>query len=107
MKLYERCPICDEGFLNDKAYESIGVKRCPSNDHRFIMITKGALVSIVIRINDKLSVTWFFGSASTLYIEVFNSDRNLAPFIGIPFFEPDFSNYPKLIEKIKTYVVFA
>jgi len=106
MKLYERCPICDEGFLNDKAYESIGAKRCPSNDHRFTMIIKGALASI-IRINDKLSVIWFFGSALTPYIEVFNSDRNLAPSIKIPFFEPDFSNYPKLIEKIKTYVVFA
>lgn len=106
MKLYERCPICDSEFVN-KTISTLGAKSCPSKDHRFSMISKDSLASFAIHINDELSIIWFFGTVGAPYVQAFNSDTESNSHIDLPFFEPDFSDYPKLIEKIKTYVVFA
>ena len=48
-----------------------------------------------------IMAVWRFNK-KTLKIRTSNS-----PEYSIPFFEPDVSDYDKLIEKIKTYIVFG
>jgi hypothetical protein len=109
MKMPVNCPICGGILLNEYTDQ-------PSKYVRFIKIcskrinhniqwealdnSHDELYKIYVLLNNKPVGEW---NVIYKYINVYTPKGELR----IPYFEPDFSNYKRLIEKIKTYIVFS
>lgn len=114
MLMPKTCPICDEPVMNkfketyDKNRFALE-KTCDKKlDHIFFCASQKAdenevfTVSISIRNKDEFSVAWYPTKK-----EVWVSNNRGTGRTSLPYFEPDFSNFKKLITKIKTYLVFS
>lgn len=109
MKLPINCPKCNRALLNEEII-SIGIKgwykKCISVNHQFAYsITDHDEIismSVVIYMNSLVMVTWNFPIETIMVTNNTNANR-----FYIPFFEPDLSNYNKLIDKLKKYIVFS
>lgn len=108
-KMPINCPICGGPMINDydnvardltrltktcskRLDHSIKIRAC-DRDHNYInwiSILWGAGV-----------INWYYGSGSLLLNTMKGVDYH------IPFFEPDFSDFKKLKEKLKTYLLFS
>jgi hypothetical protein len=114
MKDLTHCPHCHEPLLNEHVYirhlGDVTKKSCSLKiDHRLYINTlskSDELLEICITINmsDGTMAYWNF-TKSTLWI--LNPRREVSTKIDIPFFEPDMSNYKKLVTKLKSYVLFS
>ena len=62
-------------------------------------------LSLSLDINRKTQVSWMFDTKEIWIIDV--SPDTEKGIVTIPWFDPDFSDYKKLINKIKTYVLFV
>lgn len=87
------------------------VKKCYKHPSHWIRFTVSGITDQIFKIQmlveaspTPLYATWYFLSKELLL-----GPRNLGGALGqsLPWFEPDFSDYRKLIEKIKTYLVFS
>lgn len=109
MKMPIKCPICGDVLVNEyvdvaggtmltkKCYKRINHKilfRAYNKDHDNV-----DLISIPWERTDVIN--WYFGSKMCV-LNPLKDDHYY-----LPFFEPDFSNYNKLIDKIKTYLMFS
>lgn len=109
MKMPVHCPVCGDILINDYLDLPNGksrlTKKCLKrlnhsisfralNDHENV-----AWISIPWGRTDV--IIWYFYSKTCLLNTIDCKDYY------IPFFEPDFSDYNKLIEKIKTYLTFS
>lgn len=116
MKTPTICPKCHGPLLNTELSlrngASVWKKTCTDKlNHHFTCITRpnnDDLVEIVvIKINrggTLLKVGWYFTTRMLMvYKEIVDSDDA----IKIPWVEPTIHEYDKLVEKIKTYMVFS
>ena len=113
MQMPIKCPVCHGPLLNNYMYlpdtEQL-YKKCNKNinhDITFYGYWDGAdkddNVSIMeIRNKGKSIIQWHF-TYEEKRITVFTTDKRCQ----LPYFEPDFSNYKKLLNKIKTYIIFS
>lgn len=114
MKVPATCPICQQPMTNDFIQykrSEILVKKCnhPSHHLRFdVDIANNIVVSCILTINEK-QITWYpetklRGIVSHPIIIVHQKEASAA---SLPYFEPNFANYPALLNKLKTYMVFS
>lgn len=59
-------------------------------------------ITILLSHNPKVEVTWHILSEELIV----KKDTEILG-MRLPYFEPDFSNYPKLLDKLRTYMVFS
>ncbi len=117
MNIPPNCPICRSSLLNDyKSMTLPGMKRrieylqktcASSTSHRLIFNSAShndnLLEEIVLHFPEKSDITvvsWSFSEGVTQIIKS-NQYRYL------PLWEPDFSNFPKLLSKIRKYLIFS
>lgn len=112
MKIPIDCPICGDTLLT--TYDPLlnGLERltktCKSKLNHILEFkaydnSHDIVQSVIARFND-LTAIWMWNNNVNNTIWLHNKGK-----IGhtkIPFFEPDFSDYQKLIQKLKTYQTF-
>jgi len=111
MKTPINCPFCGDILRSDfiTSYENISVleKKCDKKlNHK---ITFRALTNnedyvryICIPISKDVEARWYF---SEEFFDIVNHKTNMR--FALPWFNPDISNYNKLINKIQTYILFS
>lgn len=114
MQIPIKCPICNGVLLNEDrniGYDiSFIMKSCDKTLYHKIYIESlsanhDKVYAIRLHISKNLIVNWFPEINSLrVYSYDANNTRNS---YKIPYFEPNFSNYKKLINKIKTYILFS
>lgn len=109
MRLPIRCPICSDIMLTDFRGTSLTGKSCKSHLYHQANFTADAndnVFSIKLRIsnNPQLWVTWDY-FMNIVHINPVELPK--ATGLVLPFFEPDFDDYRKLVDKLKTYIVFS
>lgn len=112
MKAPTHCPICGDPLLNifppAEEFSTRVDKSCNKRlSHGIAMICEDDEVkslSIGLDRGTHLQATWFF---TLREIWILNMSKKEIPAVVIPFFDPDFSNYKKLVNKIKTYLLFS
>ena len=111
MKTFSHCPKCHGPLLNDPPF-TIGkgywLKWCNKYTDHFVKIKTvpgddDKISSLTIFLGPDKLFTWFPEA------EICWSSKtwDLECCVMIPYFEPDFSDYRKLINKIKTYLLFS
>ena len=102
-----RCPVCQDPLLHefgigDKSHKIW--KTCSNKiGHKieyFMHDTEDKVRSVTIQLTQKARVSWLFDRE----IVILSQDNNNHT---LPWFEPDLSQYRKLVDKIKTYIVFS
>lgn len=102
----EKCPVCNDPMLNEYMPLYL-VKSCKLKlNHKVEMTVNNANVvtTLTIGITNKLHATWRFDN-NKVYVWEWGFAKDLITYL--PFFEPDLSDYKKLVKKIKTYLVFS
>ena len=113
MKIPDKCPCC-QGILTNKFIinKNILNKECDRyTNHRYSCVIHphphgDELVRIGIEIDNTKSIRayWWFITKQLGICQVHN--KTMENIVYLPFFEPDFLDYKKLINKLKTYIVF-
>lgn len=112
IKVPDKCPACGGNFLLDfigpDGRETVTQECRLKPDHRIAFHSDNGVVKrLVITINvEKMLKLHFYPHLETIIISrgpikpgtISEEDTS------IPYFEPDFSDYKKLINKLKTYV---
>lgn len=105
MKMPINCPVCGTILLNE--YRDLPnnyvrlIKTCNKTlKHKISWEALDNMHDTIFRITIENSIEW---NIRFKYVSIMTSKGNLQ----IPFFEPNFSNYKRLIEKLKTYMVFS
>jgi hypothetical protein len=71
------------------------------------MLVDGDEVSqMSIDLGNNLEAIWLF-FLNKIWIQPTKSSKKYGDFVILPIFEPDLSNYKRLVEKVKTYLVFS
>lgn len=112
MKAPIKCPICDDAMLNifspaEDLHERV-TKSCTNKiDHKLNMIVDGNEVSqMSLDLGNGQEAIWLF-TLNAVWVQSAKYNKNPINTVVLPFFEPDLSNYKKLVEKVKTYLVFS
>ena len=111
MKVPTKCPFCGDTLLNTfppaEDFNNQVTKYCNRRViHKVTIIVENDEVvtfSMSLEYNTKLQITWGFKSGKLWVWD----DKPFSPITYLPFFDPDFSDYRKLVNKIKTYLVFS
>lgn len=101
------CPVCGDVMLTDFSRFSF-TKTCKTKLSHGIVIQATDYDQILkVSILYEVPQVWAVWHPLPERLEV--QDFGKTPILGtpIPYFEPDLSNYKKLLEKIKTYLVFS
>ena len=112
MKAPTHCPVCGDAMLNTfPPAEDLNdrvTKSCTRRlDHKITMIVDGNEVSQMgVDLGNGQEGIWLF-TLNALWIQAAISSKNPKNTVVLPFFEPDLSDYKKLVEKVKTYLVFS
>ena len=112
MKAPTHCPVCGDPLLNifppAEDYSDQVTKSCDRKiTHSLTFICNGnevASLSVCLDRSDHLQAKWLFHSKELLVVSTINKVKHTTV---LPFFEPNLSNYKKLIEKVGTYLVFS
>jgi hypothetical protein len=111
MKTPIDCPFCGDPLLNDFREAAGGIiyltKTCNKRIDHTIKIRACRLDNdyvdwICIPYSDNTNVLWYMGTGSL----ILNNTSSGSDY-RLPFFEPDLSNYKKLVQKIKIYLLFS
>jgi len=108
-----KCPICEGMLLTEYVYCETYSKRCIKSTHHIIFVSSDEYVNFCrIHIENDIWFQWSIKQQCCYFMELHTIDKrqyvkNGSNLKYIPFFEPDFLNYQKLIEKIKTYSIFS
>lgn len=111
-----QCPACGDVLLNEEVPTLQGStwrKSCTKRlDHKFSAessIDSNLTSCINIEVAPNLTAVWFINLERLVVMKgtfmfkpkaVLSADQ-------LPFFDPDLSDYKKLVDKIKTYVMFS
>ncbi len=118
MKAPKNCPVCGDPMLNifppAEDLNNTVTKHCNKRlSHNISMHVEGdEVISLTIDINPKtkLQATWTFDSRK-FCVWTGTTTRTGTSAIKtwkyLPYFDPDLSDYQKLINKVKTYLVFS
>lgn len=107
-----KCLVCNDPLLNEYITYHDGSqlsKSCIKKiDHHLVFHSylrdHDRVLQIWSRLrNQTLKIIW---TPDTSQLE-YSSSSNYDKLYNLPYFEPDFSNYKKLIEKIKLYLTFS
>jgi hypothetical protein len=112
MKAPIKCPCCGDPLLNifppAEDLTNKHSKYCNRRvTHSIAMIVEDdEVTSLSIGISHKtqLQATWMFGMREIWVLDPSNKDKIVTT---IPYFEPNLADYRRLINKIKTYLVFS
>lgn len=108
MKLPSKCPACGDIMLTDFLGKSMVTKKCTKRLDHWIKMTsysdEVSNIQIKVSFNPPLWATWDF-FMNMIHINPVEIPK--AAGLIIPIFEPDLTNYRKLIDKLKTYIVFS
>lgn len=119
MNIPSNCPICRYSLYNEYRIISLpGVKRriehlqktcTKSPSHRLIFNSASydddLLEEIILHFPEKSDITqisWSFSHGVTLVSKKMSNSHSC-----LPLWEPDLSNLPKLLSKIKKYLIFS
>jgi hypothetical protein len=122
MILPNNCPICNDVMLTEFKGEYTTLKTCLKHLSHGIKITAGnnkdrvmEVDLIALRLNDTSTKWIYWRYDSHLYVVTFpalmqgmqgmQSSPSLR--LRLPYFAPDFSDYNKLMNKIKLYILFS
>lgn len=98
------CPLCGDPLVNEFF---VRLKKTCNNKLNHVIIyyssfsNQDIVGSIKLILNTKNEAIWTLANM-TFSIKNYNGSL-----IYLPWFEPDFSDYPRLLNKIKTYLVFS
>ncbi len=112
MKLPAKCPTCGDPLITDYNGVYTIINKCFKYiDHR-IEIKARQSDDEVYQISILLSgipLRWaiWHPLVKELVIHRVDKDKSETSGTPIPYFEPQLSDYPKLIDKLKTYIVFS
>ena len=105
MKVIDNCPICNEKLLGNKErFNGGNQKWCPAEGQMFwcrLSYNGLSIVEMELHYANMPVIDWDFEERS-LWAGRYTSSE-----IRLPFFDFDADNMPKLLEKLKTYIVFA
>lgn len=114
MKLPSLCPFCHAPMITDYRGDYYIIKCCRLKIDHYILFeakidpfNEEIVYRIKLRISDKILIVFHFNSK---IIEIIHKSKISEAFYqksDIPFFEPDLSDHKKLINKIKTYLLFS
>lgn len=119
MMIFTRCPKCGDPLVNDFLPSFPGTddllrKSCKKRlNHQFQCLIDQKdnslhSVTVAISLNPLIRVAWYFKTREFLLatgtIEQVVANHSE---VELPFFEPDFSDYDRLVAKVKTYVMFS
>lgn len=120
MKIYSRCPICNNPMVTSfgdskvpgiKQIKSISIQECIKYlSHKISIYSISSTqeiykIELMINTNPMQYVVWAY-TYMECWIFSEKEDGTFTKTI-LPFFDPDLSNYKKLIEKVKTYLIFS
>lgn len=117
MKMPTHCPCCHNPLLNEFTPTSIDGeflrKTCFTKvGHRFSCVTcrddnmaDHAAIELFSKGLVKVNVIWDFQKQNVLVATSYLT--NIESIQTLPFFEPDFTDYQKLIDKLRTYLTFS
>lgn len=114
MKTPACCPCCGGPLRNDFSPKDHLILSCDKRvNHKFVgycfknQYDTMYKASIMVDSASQLEACWWF---SPKEMAVYNLDINSKEgknVVWLPWFEPDFANYKRLIEKVKTYIIFS
>lgn len=109
MKAPIHCPVCGDPLLNTfppaEDLNNKVTKTCSRriNHNIVILVEDDEVTQLAIDIGNGLQAIWLF-LLEAVWIQGIKKDKEV---VILPFFEPDLSNYTRLVEKVKTYLVFS
>lgn len=113
------CPSCQKPLVNDTIVSVRGERlrqTCTKNlDHKFILDLDEkdqiCRLSIGIDVGDKIRFTWICSRAEFFVSKIVftekGSRKGFRHTLDLPYFEPDLSDYPRLVQKLRTYLIFS
>jgi len=107
-----KCPVCGDPMLNTfppaEDMDNRVTKSCTRRiDHKITMIADGDEVSqMSLDLGNDQEAVWLF-TLNAVWIQARLHSKNPKNTVVLPFFEPDLSDYKKLVDKVKTYLVFS
>lgn len=122
VKTFSYCPKCKKPMLNEAITDIPGSKgkwrlSCLGVDHDILAVTPKnrddilEKMHIAIRMGtakrDRVYVDWNFEKEELKITEGWIGASFYEPNVIIPYFEPDLSQYDKLIKKLRTYLIFS
>jgi hypothetical protein len=118
MQLPDKCPICQGVMLIEFNGARVIIKSCRKNiTHSIVFVAEEATnevmeLELLIGTNPEIIAEWVLLQEESLTIVLSppalrESDKPKPKRIALPFFQPDFTDYHKLINKLKTYLVFS
>lgn len=111
MTMPNSCPICGDILLNEYHDFRNGntklIKSCKrriNHNITFDSTVKNHDLVDFIRVpySNEIIIIWYLWSEHLLLNNTTNGED-----YDLPFFKPDFTNYEKMITKIKTYITFS
>lgn len=111
MKVPVDCPVCGDPMLNTfppaEDLNNRVTKSCTSRlNHKIVIIVDGDEVNqMSIDLGNGLEAIFLF-LMDRIWIQPTKGSQKDG-FVVLPMFEPDLSNYKKLVDKVKTYLVFS
>lgn len=120
MKTFSHCPKCHKPMLHEEMRKGKGISTwnlsCQSIDHEIIAVTAhgndNELVTFIVAIkmasqtSDRVYVHWNFDMDQVFIVNGWSVANFRNPPL-LPYFEPDLSQYDKLIKKLRTYLTFS
>lgn len=112
MKAPIKCPVCGDPMLNTfppaEDLNNRVTKSCTLRlDHKITILAEGDEVSqMSIDLGNGLEAIFLF-LMGKIWIQPTKASKKDKNFVVLPMFEPDLSNYKKLVDKVKTYLVFS
>lgn len=107
------CPICSEPLINEDAHlykyggRKFFIKKCNKKlNHKLgiVIDEQTNLIESIFLQSFTLCAYWYYSDNKlTLHKLPLNSTSA----INIPWFEPDLFKFQKLLNKLKTYIVFS
>lgn len=105
-----KCPVCGDVMMTEFDNSSVVTKKCYKYPSHWIRLTSCDVDNEIYKIQILVSneplvyATWHFLSK-----ELRIHGRELTRLVGtpLPWFEPDINDYRKLVEKMRTYIVFS
>ena len=112
MKAPKHCPVCGDAMLNSfppaEDFDNRVTKYCTTRlNHKITMIVEGEEISqMSIDLGNGLEAIFLF-LMNKIWVQSCSYVKEKRDFVILPFFEPDLTDYKKLVDKIKTYLVFS
>ena len=113
MKIGSKCPYCDDIMSNEYVGSFILIKKCTARtNHQIVLMTQRSddeVLSIQIFVNNFSKwAHWELGE-KILWISERSTLTSKPPRTAmlLPYFDPDLTNYHKMVRKIKTYILFS